>query len=356
MVVGIIVLLSTDGLLAIVGWMAARSRRAESYHGFPLGIAVIMCCIALALHLTAYGFLASMVFQDRIWRPDPLLMALNGISGLMPAVVYGYLLLQAASGVFTRAIYGGSPNPMPETFAEARRRFLAGDVEGSLAEYRRMMETYPDSIEPALALAGVLQAVNREMEAAKVLREALPKFENRSEDWVRAAHRLLLILKGPFEQPIEAALLEKQIETRLRRIPAAQTPKNAAPSEHRHKAEERLVQADVDGAIEHFRSQFAANPSSPRPLIAAAAALERDGRFFDAADILREIIQRFQRDDVIWSDAAYRLALLHETHLGEQTAAKTLYRQIVERTPRTKAGHLAGARLSRYLTPPPDFR
>jgi tetratricopeptide (TPR) repeat protein len=194
----------------------------------------MMCVTALALHLAAYVYCASQAFGGDPWRPDPALMAISAASGLVPAVLCGYLLFQAVSGA----------------------------ISGSQVK--------------------------------------------------------------------------------------------SAPFEHRNKAETYLAKADTDNAVHQYRQQFEVNPASPRPLFAATAAMERDRRYFEAVDILREVVQRFRHDDAVWSDATYRLALLLENHLGDHASARTLYRQIVERSPQSKAGHLAGARLGQYLSPPPE--
>ena len=106
------------------------------------------------------------------------------------------------------------------------------------------------------------------------------------------------------------------------------------------------MREDVNDRIKEYRAIFSSNPSSPRPLFEAAQLLETNEYYDEAAEMYREIIQIFHRDEAIWAESNFRLANLHENALFNRKGAEEIFGRIVERAPESEYGKLAAARLS----------
>jgi tetratricopeptide (TPR) repeat protein len=103
---------------------------------------------------------------------------------------------------------------------------------------------------------------------------------------------------------------------------------------------------NIDGAAAQYRSYFDDDPHDAAPLFAAVSLLQQHQRFEEAAAVLREVMGSFQRDDQIWTRAAYELATLFRMHLDEPQTARYLYHQIIKRRPRSELGRLAHGHLA----------
>ncbi len=98
-------------------------------------------------------------------------------------------------------------------------------------------------------------------------------------------------------------------------------------------------------ALEQYWKYFYENPKNPAPLFAAVTMFLADGKVDDAEEILRSVMDHFEKDNAVWCDAAFQLANITETQKQDKKAANALMRSIVKRSPHSELGHLAGARL-----------
>jgi tetratricopeptide (TPR) repeat protein len=118
------------------------------------------------------------------------------------------------------------------------------------------------------------------------------------------------------------------------------------PESDMSKAKALQRQGDIDGALREYRRVFAERPASPRPLFEAELMLSKEGRYPDAIDLARGIMQRFRGDEAVWLRAARRLADLQEHNLKDPAAADPVLREIIQRAPHSDEAQLARARLA----------
>jgi len=111
------------------------------------------------------------------------------------------------------------------------------------------------------------------------------------------------------------------------------------------KARALFHQDDIDGAVEEYRRCFQETPDDPEGLFQAAKLLREENRFAEAADTLREILQRFKDQDAVWVRAAFYLAELYEGPLDDNQTTAYLFREIVKRAPESLHGSMAQTRL-----------
>jgi hypothetical protein len=118
------------------------------------------------------------------------------------------------------------------------------------------------------------------------------------------------------------------------------------------KARARERGGDYNGAVMAYRDYFAANPTIPEPLFAAAQLLTHRGRYREAELVLREIRERFEKNTSIWAEATFRLATLLDTDVGDKQGAATLFRELIRRAGDSEQGRLATERLLLSTTAP----
>lgn len=113
------------------------------------------------------------------------------------------------------------------------------------------------------------------------------------------------------------------------------------------RAKTRADRNDIDGAVQEYRSYFSQDQATPRALFHAAELLASIGRYAEAADIFREIMQKFKQYNQVWVQAAMRLADLNENYLNEPDVAVYLLKEIAKRLPESEQGLLAHERILR---------
>jgi len=117
------------------------------------------------------------------------------------------------------------------------------------------------------------------------------------------------------------------------------------------KARTLALQDDIEGALKEYRGYLDEFPDDPQPLFEAAELLRREGRFSEAADVLREIMQGFKEDSVKWERAAFRLAELYEHNLDDKNVTGYILEEIVRRAPDSRYGRSARQWLVRLKGP-----
>lgn len=116
-----------------------------------------------------------------------------------------------------------------------------------------------------------------------------------------------------------------------------------------YEAKELALLGNVEGAVHthsHSRKRI-------RGCFAAARLLEADGRYPEAAELLRELVRQTQQEERPWAEASYRLANLYQKHLERRSEAVDFYNKIVLRMPETEYGRMASKAL-RHLNPGGD--
>lgn len=121
----------------------------------------------------------------------------------------------------------------------------------------------------------------------------------------------------------------------------------APPPSDFSKAEAYAAQGDIDGALNAYRAYFDEAPNSANPLFAAAALLQKSRRFGAAAVYYREVMERFEKSDRTWEEAAIRLANIYEHHIKNVPAADEILLAIVRRAQDSEYRRLAADRLRR---------
>jgi tetratricopeptide (TPR) repeat protein len=349
---GLIILIGTDVVLAVVGIMLVRSRWADSERGIPFSVALLLCFGAFALHMLAYVVFAGFMVHEEGGTPDAFgkltAILICVATGLVPAVIFGAVFLKSAASAFTTSLFGTQHGLSPEAMAKARAMVSKGDIDGALGEYRRLAEEYPDVAEPLLAAGGVLEVAKRYEEAAALYKEVVQGYGHDDDAWTRAARRLVKLYQGPLDNPANANRLTHEMNTRQGRAKPDKgnvpTPR-MAPAVAMDAARRKAERGDVDGAVDTYSQQFVEKPKSARPMFEAATTLEREQRYEDAAEMLKKISREFRDDDTVWCEAAYRLANLTDNNLGDKEMAVWLLRQIVKRRPGTDVARMATSRL-----------
>lgn len=102
---------------------------------------------------------------------------------------------------------------------------------------------------------------------------------------------------------------------------------------------------DLHGAVEEYKRYFLEDQRSPHALLEAAHLLEREGYGTSAAEFYMEVLDRFNAEDDIWTEAAYSLANLYENCFHERNTATHLLGLVIHRRPNSPVARLAGARL-----------
>jgi tetratricopeptide (TPR) repeat protein len=317
--------------------------------GVPIWLAVAMAAGAIAVHVAALLGMSALMMRNLGSVPDVVIF-LGIPSGVVPVLIFAYIVMVSASSGMVNFLYGSRHVPQPEELHRARQCAMDGRIGEALAEYQRLLKVYPESAELLLAMGGVLEMNRRYTEAAQCFRGVMKKFARNDETWAQAARRLGHMQREFMGQAEQGRALIQEADMRLRK--AGKSPPPPESPRHEGTTGDPGSMDLVETRLARLRKDAAEKPGSPRPLFAAALLLEREGRHEEAADIYRKTASAFRDDHDVWSDAAYRLALLLDNHLDEAGAARNLLGEIVRRAPLTKAGRLAGQRL--HLLPRSD--
>ena len=148
---GALVLVVTDGALVVAGLRLVRGDHAQSLQGLPLTQAFAACFLALVVHLLGAWCATAFLTNGQ---------AAIGcvVTGIAPAIVF-VLVLQESFATFGQNLVYGSAKEAAETanLSAARALLRRGDVPGAIREYRQSAARHPDSPEPLLALASLLE-------------------------------------------------------------------------------------------------------------------------------------------------------------------------------------------------------
>ncbi|MCP4645632.1 MAG: hypothetical protein GY851_34625 [bacterium] len=340
---GLTTLIVLDAVLAVVALVLVRSRHTDSEEGMPISIAMLWCLGALLVHFVGVGTFAMDEAQASggVGAGVRLTVLMVGAaSGLVPAVLFAWLFVSAWSSGLANAVIGSRRGLAVDALDMARRLAAEGDIDGALAEYRRVADGNAWTPEPLFAAEGLMEATHRHSDAVALCREIMDRYERDPEAWTRAAQRLVRLYRGPLENPEAASALEHKMAARDAKM---RTP--GSPTQGRDRGHGRSAGVRIDEAVDALRRKHAQNPGAARPLFEAATLLEREERHDDAAEVLREIARGHRTDERVWCEATHRLAGLMENHLGDSNTATHLLRQIFERAPRSETGHLAYGQL-----------
>lgn len=115
---------------------------------------------------------------------------------------------------------------------------------------------------------------------------------------------------------------------------------NAAPSEadpsevlDMETARRYVVWGEYDNAKRAYLAYAEAHPKSPEPLFGLEGMYLSQGRYQDAANTCRQIMDRFGHDLQVWTQAAGRLADLLDTQLKRPHDADEVRSSIARRNP-----------------------
>jgi hypothetical protein len=109
------------------------------------------------------------------------------------------------------------------------------------------------------------------------------------------------------------------------------------------------LQGHYEGAAQAFLEEFRARPKDPEPLFAGARLMVGEQRHDFAIFLYREALNHFRAETAVWAEAAWLLSILLQERMNMPGEAVDLWRQIVRRTPNSKVGRLAGARLQQKV-------
>ncbi len=103
-----------------------------------------------------------------------------------------------------------------------------------------------------------------------------------------------------------------------------------------------LKAGDIEGAMGAYQEILREYPEFPDPLFAMQSLRVQQSRFQEASEICREIIRRFQSDDVIWTRACGLLSELLREQLDDDVGATAIDKAVRDRNPATEHGFLKG--------------
>lgn len=342
MVVGLVFLLGIDATLALAAVLAMRRSWSGTSDGVPLLWSLIMTMAAIFLHSLGVSVLGYFDFSETGMRSPQLTAGMSVAGGVVPALLYGWMLIGSVANAFA----GGHREPAPVS-RDALNRALnleqKGDIEGALAECRAIAATFPGFAPPLLEQARILDLAERYQEAAEACRIVMRTFRKGDEAWTAAASRLHLLLRDQLGERDAANKLRQEMGERRRRGPASRRQVRTTSS---GLTQQPLEGQPDDVTLEQYRRRYRVDPANPRPLFGAVTVLERTGRTDECADMLRFIMQTFEKDKSVWSDAAYRLGLLLEHQIGADAAAAKVYREIIQKRPDLQRRRLAHERLT----------
>jgi len=111
------------------------------------------------------------------------------------------------------------------------------------------------------------------------------------------------------------------------------------------KARARVMEGNINGALQEYNRCFDRDKKNPAPLIAAAMMLTKEGRFDAAAQYYRRVIDLFWKNIVVWADVSLRLAALYDEKMERPREAREIYTAVGRRARHLDYGRQATARL-----------
>lgn len=347
---GYLILFTADALLTLAGFWLLRSPRFGDSP--PVSVAFLATLVAVAVHVLAYTACQTLLVRlgeataDDVGSRMDLFIA-NMLCGVVPAMIFGYVLVFSFANMFSMQISMMDKKPEPistDAFRHARGLAAQGQTTAAIEECRKLAARFPDSPLPLLEIALMQKRGNRVDEAADTLRALLREFPHASETRRRATLLLADIMEFSLDDPETAAYLRNGCKTAAKSPEAAKPVPQWIEMEHaRHLAE----RGDIDRAVTEFREVFRRNPDAPRPLLEAATILERVGRPDDAAGVLRALAHASKAGSETWAEATYRLANLLGLYFDDPEARLHALQEILRKAPGSKAANLAREMLRR---------
>jgi len=117
-------------------------------------------------------------------------------------------------------------------------------------------------------------------------------------------------------------------------------------------ARKLAMRGDIDGAVLVYRNY---RENACDALFEAARLLKSEDRYAEAADLFREIAEKFQERKEAWADAVYQLGKFDETIFRTPKSAMLHYREIIARAPKSRFAQLAATDLARLQVLDDDF-
>ncbi len=111
------------------------------------------------------------------------------------------------------------------------------------------------------------------------------------------------------------------------------------------KAARLAYAGNVDGAVAAYKH---AGQDQAEAHLAAGRLLVKDGRFDEAAEMYRGVMDNYDGYPRVWAEACFELARLHDKAFGDRSEALRLLHRLIERHPEGEHGHRA-LRLQREL-------
>jgi tetratricopeptide (TPR) repeat protein len=236
-----------------------------------------------------------------------------------------------------------------EALKMARLKLGKGDVEGALQECDMLAADLPDEHVPLVERVRILESAKRYEEAVDEAKAIMQRFRMRDVAWLGAASYLELITRHQLKDIEQADFLQRQITERKKAMEPGQYVGENIEGAMAMDAARRASKGGDEGAhpaIKRYREAFKNNPDDPRPLLGAVALLDRDGEFTEAVDALQFVMRKFEDDEEVWADAAFRLGKTYEQHMDNNAGAAKMYREIIKRRPVTEHLSLARERLA----------
>ncbi len=351
-IAGIVILALMDLILFLFGLVVYRSRTFTSNRGFPASCALGLAAGALLLHFMALYYTASLT-HDRF-----TVLASTVIFGMFPALIYGMIVRDAFSDKAINIIMGSEDGLDKVNLAKARGYAVNGDLDNARHAYQAFARQYPHSADPLFGLESVYMLEQRYEEAATVCRDILRKFGSDASVRKRAAERLAELLEHNLDDPGGAAIAREESEKggnvgwqtvqgdREQRIAGRVGVKPTTERFTLEAARQLVRHGETDRAVVVYQKFFELNGTHPRPLFEAVTALEQDGQYLRALEILRDIAGRFSEAPQHWGASTLHQAGIHENYLRDLDAARRILTIVQDRLPGTEHAQVAVDRLA----------
>jgi tetratricopeptide (TPR) repeat protein len=345
MVLGYTVLFVTDILLTLVGWWLLRSPRFGDSP--PVSVTVLSTLGAMAAHILAYSSCQAIMAYSNGVASNATgermgMFLVNMASGIVPAVIFGYLLVISTANTLSTqmAMMDKKPEPIStDAFKRARGFAAQSQFTAAIEECRRLAKRFPASPLPLIEIAMIQQRANRPEDAADTLRTVLRDFPLATEARHRAALLLADLMEYSFNDPETAAYLRNGMKKET--PPPGESAKSVPQWIEMERARNLAEKGDIDRAVSGFREIFKRNPKAPRPLFEAATILEKVGRPDDSAGVLRALAHASPEGSEAWAEAMYRLARLLQLYFDDPDARLHALREILRKAPGSKAASMA---------------
>ena len=348
MLAALAVLTITDGAIALVGVALARARRFGDAP--PLTLVVGAMFLAFLAHASGYVACQAALAFFEVAPPDTstrmVLFVSSLIAGVGPAIVFGYLLVKSLANSIGNKMSMMEREPdsvSTDAFFRVRAMTSHRNFEGALTECRRLADEHPKSALPLIEMALVYERADCAKEAAETLRTVLQRFAANDDMRNRATFHLAHLLSTKLNDPAGAAELLERLQPNRRTTAPQPLPRGRFPlSVHLSEARLYAKRGDTDAAVAAYRAVYRTMPEEPKPAFEAASLLERESRFDDAANVLREVLRTGRKGGEAWSMAALRLARLLEGRFDAPESAEIVLRDVMANA--TRAEHTLFAR------------